>query len=169
MNVLYSDDYITITSQTTSHAPINMTQNMVSKALFVNSIERQAPQHSSDPVNESALVCGIDQGQSEESGTMHRTYLVKRSSKAGRILALPPSACSPLPELVRLLCAHPTGFVERLTNYEAHNFVAPRSSSLNLILCELNGLGDVQTMKVDHHLTTILRQRTTFSTLSADI
>ncbi len=132
---------------------------MVSKTLIVNPIEQRAPQHYADPVNDSVLVYGIGPGQSEESGTMRRTYLVKRSSKAGRILASPASECSPLPELARLLCTHPTGFVETLTNYEAHNFVAPRSSRLKLFLRKLNGLGDVQTVKVDHPVPKILGQR----------
>jgi hypothetical protein len=48
----------------------------------------------------------------------------------------------------------------RLTDYESHNVVAPRLSNLNLVLCELLGLGDVQTMKVDlPPLLTILGQK----------
>ena len=51
------------------------------------------------------------------------------------------------------------GFDERLTSYEVHNVFTPQSSILNLILCESNGLGDVQIMKVDHPILPILRQR----------
>ena len=56
------------------------------------------------------------------------------------------------------------GFDERLTSYEVHNIFTPRSSILNLILCELNGLSDVQIMKVDHPILPILSQRTTYGT-----
>ena len=51
------------------------------------------------------------------------------------------------------------GFDERLTSYEVHNFVTPQPGILNLILCELNGLGYMQIMKVDHPILPILRQR----------
>ena len=61
---------------------------------------------------------------------------------------------------VQLLCAYATEFVKIPTDYEANNFVTPRPSSLNMILCKLNGLGDMQTMKVDlAPLLTILGQR----------
>ena len=88
-----------------------------------------------------------------------RTYLVQRPCKAGRILASPSFACRPLPKSLRLLYTHPAGSVETLTNDEVHNLVTPRSSSLNVILCDPNGLSNVQTMKVNHSLLTILRQR----------
>ncbi len=132
---------------------------MVSRTLIVNPIEQRAPQHYVDPVIDPVLVYGIGPGQTEESGTKRRTYSVHRSSKAGRILALPPSACSPLPEFVRLLYTHPTGFLERLTNYEVDDFVAPQSSRPKLFLRKPNGLGNVQTMEVDHLVPTILGQR----------
>ena len=47
---------------------------------------------------------------------------------------------------IRLIC---TDLSKELTNYESHSDVAPQYSSLNLVLCEVLGLGDVQTMKVD--------------------
>ena len=146
--------YITISSQTTYHAPINAT-----KAHIVNPIEQRVPQYFSNPVNAPGLVYRIDSGKSIETGTMRPTYLVKKPSKAGRILASPSSACSPLPMSVRLLYTHPAGLVERLTNYEAYDVVTPQSSGLNLIFCVPNGLGNVQTMKVNHPILTILRQR----------
>jgi hypothetical protein len=58
----------------------------------------------------------------------------------------------------QLSCTHPMEIVKKLTNYEAHCFVAPRFSSPNLILCKLDGLGNVQTMKVDRPFLTMLRK-----------
>src|SRR6266702_1786789 len=127
VNMLYS--VISLQSQHRRpiiyHAPTKHRPKLGSKTLIVHPNERGARQHYADPVSDPVLVYGIGLGQSEESGTKRRTYLVQRSSKAGRILAPPASECSPLPKLVRLLCAHSTGFVERPTNYEAHNSVTP--------------------------------------------
>ena len=60
----------------------------------------------------------------------------------------------------QLSCIHPTEIVKKLTSYEPYNFITSRLSCLDLVLCKLNSLGDIQSMKVDlPSFLTILGQK----------